>query len=1131
MAGFVHLHVHSAYSLLDGAGRIEELVRRAKSLGMPAVALTDHGVMYGAVDFYKAAQAYDIKPLLGCEVYVAPRTRHDRTARVDDRLNHLVLIAENEQGYGNLMALVSRAFTEGFYYKPRVDKELLAEHKDGLIALSGCLAGEIPEHLLASNEAGALKAAGTYCDLFGPDSFFLELQDQNLPDQPRLNRELLNLAKRLNIKVVATNDVHYLQREDAVYHDLLLCIQTGKSVHQADRMRFPTDEFYFKSEAEMAQIFSAIPQALTNTVAIAERCQVKLKLGQVLLPKFPVPEGLSAEAYLERLCWEGLIRRYQQAAAQAQERLQYELNIIGKMGFASYFLIVWDFVRFAREHDISVGPGRGSAAGSLVAYTLGITDIDPLAHGLLFERFLNPERVSLPDIDIDFADNRRDEVIDYVKSTYGPDHVAQIITFGTMAARAAIRDVGRAYDYTYSDVDRVAKLVPAEPGVSLAGALTSSRELADLYQREEWVRRLVDAAQKLEGLPRHASTHAAGVVISARPLIEHVPLQQTADGIITTQYPWETIEEIGLLKMDFLGLRTLTVIQETRRLVQEKRGRAQERAAMPLDDKATYELLASGNTFGVFQLESPGMRALIRELKPVGINDLTALVALYRPGPLGSGMAEDFIARRHGRKEVRYLHPLLKPILAETYGVILYQEQVMQIASRLAGFTLGQADMLRRAMGKKKPEVLAGERQRFVAGAQEKGVEAEIASRVFDLMEYFAGYGFNKSHSAAYAMLAYETAYLKANYQAEFMAALLTSIMDDTDKVALYCEECRRLGLKVLPPEVNSSAVDFSVDNGQIRFGLAAIKNVGRGAAQTVVREREKGGLFQSLVDLCQRVDLGSISKRALESMIKAGATCTLGGNRAQQLAILDGAVEVGQAYQRQQQSGQGLLWDLPPASVQVPMPNLAEIQTEVKLAWEKEALGLYLSGHPLAEKADLLRQVVTAWSNELAEILPDTPVVMGGIASNWKEITTRKGEPMAFLTVEDMTGSFEAVVFPHIFAGSRWLQRDQLILIKGRAADHNEELPKVLVDKLLPLAAAQALYLRLTASTQIDIRELQAEIAPYPGDSPVFVLFAHDRRLLRWDRRYNVRLCEDLLARLRQLLGADNVAVKTRNI
>ncbi|HKM40196.1 MAG TPA: DNA polymerase III subunit alpha [bacterium] len=1131
MSNFVHLHVHSAYSLLDGAGRIEELVLRAKELGMPALALTDHGVMYGAVDFYKTAKAHGIKPLVGCEVYVAPRTRHHRRSKVDDRLNHLVLLAKNEQGYGNLMALTSRGFTEGFYYKPRVDKELLAQYSGGLIALSGCMAGEVPRFLLTGSENKAYQAASNYKDIFGAENFFLELQDHHLPEQDKLNRDLVTLAKDLNIQVVATNDVHYLKREDALYHDLLLCIQTGKSVHDVDRLRFPNDEFYFKSQPEMVRLFRTVPEALTNTMAIAERCQIELKLGQKLVPEFPVPEGQSSDTYLEKLCWQGLRRRYQQLTPSMMERLQNELNTIRSMGIASYFLIVWDFVRFAREHDILVGPGRGSAAGSLVAYVLGITNIDPLAHGLLFERFLNPERVSMPDIDIDFADNHRDRVIEYVKKTYGSDHVAQIITFGTMAARAAIRDVGRAYAFPYNDVDRIAKLVPLELGVNLAEALAASNELATLYEQEEWVQYLLDGAQKLEGLPRHASTHAAGIVISTRPLTEYIPLQKTADGIITTQYSWETIEDIGLLKMDFLGLRTLTVIQETWKLVKRTQGLEQNQAELPLDDKATYDLLASGNTFGVFQLESPGMRALIRDLKPVEINDLIALVALYRPGPLGSGMTDDYVARRHGLKEVRYLHPLLEPILAETYGVIVYQEQVMQIASKLAGFTLGQADMLRRAMGKKRPEALAAERHRFIVGAQKNNIKTEIANQIFDLMEHFAGYGFNKSHSAAYAMLAYETAYLKANRQPEFMAALMTSIMDDTDKVALYCEECRRLGLKVLPPDINASSVNFSVDDGKIRFGLAAIKNVGQAAMKHVVRERNERGSFKSLQDLCQRIDLSCVSKRALENMIKAGATRTLAGNQAQQLAILEQALEVGQIYQQEQQSGQGVLWDLAPVSMDIQLPDLPDVQPEIILAWEKEVLGFYLSGHPLVPKAALLRETITAWSNELVGMEPQTPVTVGGIVTACKKIRTRTGEPMSFLTVEDMTGGFEAVIFPHVYASNRWLQPDKMIVAKGRIAEQSEELPKVLVDNVLPLAAVQALYLRLAPEVEVKAEELQTKVARFPGDSPVFLLFAQDQRLIRWDSRYNVRLCDELLTILKEIMGKENVAVKLRKI
>lgn len=1132
-AEFVHLHVHSAYSLLDGAGRIGDLVEAARRYQMPALALTDHGVMYGCVEMYKAARAAGLKPILGCEVYVAPRTLRDRTPRVDDNLAHLVLLAADVRGYRNLMALVSRAFLEGFYYKPRVDKELLAEYSGGLVALSSCLAGEVPARLLAGDEEGARQVAGQYRDIFGAGNFYLELQDQNLPQQPELNAALIRLARRTGLPLVATNDVHYVRPEDAAAHDILLCIQTGKSVHDPNRLRFPTEEFYFKSPQEMAALFAEVPGALANTLNIAERCNVELELGKLHLPEFPLPAGKSAPAYLEELCRAGLKRRYGTPDRRAEERLRAELDIIERMGYSSYFLIVWDFVRFARERGILVGPGRGSAAGSLVAYALGITDIDPLEHGLLFERFLNPERVSMPDIDIDFADDRRDEVIEYVTATYGADRVAQIITFGTMAARAAIRDAGRAFDLSYSDVDRIAKLVPAELGVSLESALAASPELADLYAREEWVTKLIDTARKLEGLPRHASTHAAGVVISARPLVEYVPLQRMGEGGVTTQYPWETIEEIGLLKMDFLGLRTLSVLAGTVRLVKEGRGEEVKLDRLPLDDGPTYDLLASGATSGVFQLESPGMRALIQELKPTELSDLTALVALYRPGPLGSGMVEDFIARKHGQKAAEYLHSLLEPILKETYGVILYQEQVMEIASRLAGFTLGQADLLRRAMGKKKPEVLAAQRERFLAGAAGQGIPRDTAERVFDLMEYFAGYGFNKSHSAAYAVLAYQTAYLKAHYPAEYMAALLTSIMEDSDKVALYCEECRRLGLEVLPPDVNRSQVDFTVDAGRIRFGLAAVKNAGRAAMAGIVTARRQGGPFRSLTDLCRRIDLRTVNKRTLESLIKAGATASLGGTRTQQLAMLEEVLEAAQAYQRERASGQGLLWDLLPVEEEsTPLPELPEVEPAQLLAWEKETLGLYLSGHPLAAQAELLREATTAESSELGELPEGAPVVVGGLITAVKKITTRKGEPMAFLTLEDLTGMLEVVVFPRTFAAARsLLQADSLALVRGRVARREEGAAKVLADEVVPLGAAKELYLRLAGGEGDALLAVERELRASPGESPVYLFYPEEKRLVRLNPELNTSLSEGLVARLKELLGAENVVVKAKKL
>ncbi|NLY51229.1 MAG: DNA polymerase III subunit alpha [Firmicutes bacterium] len=1131
-ADFVHLHVHSAFSLLDGCSRITDLVATAKDYDMPALALTDHGVMYGSIEFYKAARDAGIKPIIGCEVYVAPRSRQDRTPRVDDELAHLVLLATNQEGYRNLLNLVSRAYLEGFYYKPRVDKELLSQFSAGLIALSSCLAGEVPARLLEGDEEGARRVAGFYRDIFGRDNFYLELQDQNLPSQPELNAALVRLGQALDLPVVATNDVHYVRQQDATAHDILLCLQTGKSVQDPNRLRFPTQEFYLKSPQEMRHLFREVPQALKSTLQIADQCELEIPLGGLHLPEFPLPPGETPEGYLRRLCLEGLERRYTVPGKHERERLDYELSVIQRMGYTSYFLIVWDLVRFAHEKGILVGPGRGSAAGSLVAYTLGITDIDPLASGLLFERFLNPERVSMPDIDIDFADDRRDEVIEYVTQTYGADHVAQIITFGTMAARAAIRDAGRAYDLPYGDVDRIAKLVPTELGISLEHALQSSQELADLYQREEWVRQLIDTARSMEGLPRHASTHAAGVVISPRPLMEYVPLQKIAEGGVTTQYPWETIEEIGLLKMDFLGLRTLTVLGETVRLVQENRGEKVDLSRLPLDDAATYELLSSGATSGVFQLESPGMRALIKELKPSELSDLTALVALYRPGPLGSGMVEDFIARKHGAKPVEYLHPLLEPILNETYGVILYQEQVMQIASRLAGFTLGQADLLRRAMGKKKPEVIAAQRERFLAGTGAQGVPRDVAERVFELMEYFAGYGFNKSHSAAYGLLAYQTAYLKAHYPAEYMAALLTSIMDDSDKVALYAEDCRRQGLTVLPPDVNRSQINFSVENGRIRFGLAAVKNAGRSAMAAIVAAREEGGPFRSLQDFCRRVDLRSINKRTLESLIKAGALSSLPGNRAQHLAVMDAVVREAQAYQSQRASGQGTLLDLMPDNArEAPLPELLEVQKAELLAWEKEALGFYLTGHPLADKVELLRQVSTVQSNELTELEDAARVVMGGLVTGLKRIRTNKGETMAFVTLEDLTGSLEVVVFPRTYAQSKSiLQPDALIVVRGRVSKREEEAPKILADEALPLDGTRELYLRLTEDA-MDLCRIEDELKVFPGLSPVFLFYPAERRLVRLGPQLSVSLQEGLIERLKALLGEENVAVKVKNL
>lgn len=1122
---FVHLHVHSEYSLLDGAARLEELVEAAASLGMPALALTDHGVMYGVVDFYKAAKARGIKPILGCEVYVAPRSRFDREPHRDNFQYHLVLLAENEVGYRNLMALVSAAYLEGFYYKPRVDKELLARHREGLIALSSCLAGEIPTLLLNDQEEKAFEVASWYREVFGPSGFFLELQDQGLPGQSKVNAGLINLARKLGIALVATNDVHYVRRDQARLQDVLLCIQTGKTLQEEQRLRFITPEFYLKSRAEMEELFGEVPEALDNTLEIAERCSFDFEFGRLHLPEYRMPPGETPSSYLRRLCYEGLKKRYSPPTREARERLEHELNIIERMGYQGYFLIVWDLVNFARKRGIPVGPGRGSAAGSLVAYCLGITNIDPLRYNLLFERFLNPERVSMPDIDIDFCFERRDEVIEYVRQKYGEDHVAQIITFGTMAARAAVRDVGRVLGWPVAEVDRIAKLVPAELGITLDRALEVSPELRGLYQNSSRVRELLDTARAVEGLPRHASIHAAGLVITPEPLVHYIPLQKTGDAI-TTQFPMQTVEELGLLKMDLLGLRTLTVIGHTVEMLR-KQGKEIDIDNLPLDDRKTYELLSTGESTGIFQLESSGMRSLLRSLKPERMEDIIALVALYRPGPLGSGMVEDFIQRKHGLVPVTYPHPDLEPVLKETYGVILYQEQVMQIAHLMAGYTLGQADELRRAMGKKKPEEMARHRNQFIEGATKKGYDPGLAAHIFDLMEYFAGYGFNKSHSAAYALVAYQTAYLKAHHPVEFMAALLSSVSQHLEKVAPYLEECRRLGIEVLPPDINESGVDFSVGDGHIRFGLAAIKNVGRAAVEAILAAREAGGPFTSLADFCRRVDLQVVNRRVLESLIRCGAFDSLGKGRKPLLEALDACIEAASQAQSDRKKGQVSLLDMVGATLEdPPLPEVPEFSQEEILAMEKELLGFYLSGHPLEPYAKSLHRLTTHTLARLTELADGTPVVVGGVLVGFRKVITRRGEPMAYLVLEDFGGQVEVLVFPRVYERCRdWLFKDQVLLVEGRV-DREEEEVKVLADHLerLPKDEIPSLYLKIEEGR--GLKELQMVLAAHPGPHPVYFYFPEKRRRLLAKRKYWVTLAPPLLKKLVDILGQDRVKV-----
>ncbi|WP_018702481.1 DNA polymerase III subunit alpha [Anaeromusa acidaminophila] len=1125
---FTHLHVHTEYSLLDGASRIKNLVARAKELGMTSLAITDHGTMYGVVDFYKEAKKQGIHPVIGCEVYVAPRSRQEKASVDGEYAYHLVLLAENEVGYRNLVELVSKGYCEGFYYKPRIDHEILATYKEGIIALSACLAGEIPAALLRGQEEKAESLAREYLELFGPEHFYMELQDHGMPEQKELNPLLAALAAKLGISLVATNDLHYVEKKDSESHDVLMCIQMGKTVDEEGRMRFPSDEFYLKSGEEMAALFNAYPAALANTCRIAERCQVDFDFEHFHLPQFPLPEGTTADAYLAQLCEERLPRRYAEETAEVRERLQYELGVIKQMGYSSYFLIVWDFINYAKEQKIAVGPGRGSAAGSIVAFLLGITDIDPLRYGLLFERFLNPERVSMPDIDIDFCYVRRGEVIDYVSRRYGSDRVAQIITFGTMAAKAAIRDVGRALNLSYSEVDRIAKMVPGELGITLKRALETSPPLREAYEGEETVRKLLDLAMALEGLPRHASTHAAGLVIAKEPLTHLVPLQHSSEGFLTTQYDKDRVEEIGLLKMDLLGLRTLTVIGDTLELAAKNRGVQVDLETIPLDDAATCAMLASGDTAGVFQVESSGMTNLVKELRPERFEDLIPLVALYRPGPLGSGMVTDFINGRHGRKEVTYMHPWLEPILKDTFGVILYQEQVMQIASTLAGFSLGQADLLRRAMGKKKHSVLEAQKENFLKGAAAKGLDTSLAKDVFELMSHFADYGFNKSHSAAYALVTYQTAYLKAHFPHEFMAATLTSIMGASDKVGHYIEECRRMGIAVLPPDVNASESRFSVDGDAIRFGLSAVKNVGEGAIESVMAARAAEGPFASLVDFCSRVDMRLVNKRVMESLIKCGAFDSTGAKRSQLLAVLDRAVDVGAGCQRDAQSGQlGLFGEEELAETcSLELPDLPELPMPQLIALEKEMTGFYITGHPLEPFRQQLASL-TSLEELQAQPADGKKIRIGGMVAAAKRISTRNGDMMCFVALEDFTRQMEVVVFPRVFHQSMpLLVPDTPVIVQGKVSV-SEEGVKVLAERISLLTEQPnevRLQLRKEQETPSVFEALRAVFSRNHGSCRVLLHLVDSRRVITTEERFWIEATPQTLEELERVLGTGSV-------
>lgn len=1129
---FVHLHVHTEYSLLDGASRIGSLVKRAKELNMPAIAITDHGTMYGIVDFYKQAKKQGIKPIIGCEVYVAPRSRRERNMVEGEAYYHLVLLAETDEGYRNLIELVSRGNTEGFYYKPRVDKELLSQYSKGLICLSACIAGEIPSWLLKDNITVAEALIQEYIDIFGKDNFFLEIQDHGIPEQKKVNKLLIEMSRKFDVGLVATNDLHYINKQDAECHDVLLCIQMGKTVDDTARMKFFSDEFYLKDFDEMAQLFGAYPEALANTCRIAERCNVTLDFGNLYLPEFPVPGGLTANDYLEKLCRDHLKERYSEVTPEINDRLVFELGVIMKMDYSGYFLIVWDFINYARQQEIPVGPGRGSAAGSIVAYLLGITNIDPIAYGLLFERFLNPERVTMPDIDIDFCYVNRGKIIEYVSDRYGADRVAQIITFGTMAAKGAIRDVGRALNMPYGEVDRIAKMVPNELGITLRRALEISSDFRAAYENEPAVGKLLDLAMAVEGLPRHASTHAAGLVISKEPLTHYVPLQNSAEGFLTTQYDKDKVEELGLLKMDLLGLRTLTVIGDTIKLVQKSRGIKIDIDHIPLDDPKVSAMLTNGDTAGVFQLESSGITTLVKDLRPECFADLIPLVALYRPGPLGSGMVEDFINGRHGKKTVTYVHPLLEPILCDTFGVILYQEQVMQIASVMAGFSLGQADLLRRAMGKKKHDVLDAQRENFLQGASERGIERKMAGEIFDLMAHFADYGFNKSHSAAYALVAYQTAYLKANYPQEFMAALLSSVMGTNEKIGSYIETCRQMGIDVLPPDINASQSSFSVDGNGIRFGLAAVKNVGENAIQNMVVTRDANGKFESLVDLCTKVDMRLINKRVIESLIKCGAFDSLGAKRSQLLAVLERAIDMAAVRQRDKVSGQiGLFGEetLNDAD-EISLPDIPEIPKEQMLVLEKEITGFYVTGHPLDAYRDKMNSFTPLIELVTGEYGDGKNIKVAGLIISAKRITTRNGGMMCFIALEDFTEQIEVVIFPKTFDKfNKILLPDTPVRVSGRLS-MSEDKAKVIADDIQLLGDPQNLEVRLKISKMQEsgdiFDKLKQTFRKFPGSSVVFLHLIDSRRVIKTEQQFWIRPTPEAIEALETIIGKGQVTV-----
>ncbi|MFH0763086.1 MAG: DNA polymerase III subunit alpha [Candidatus Omnitrophota bacterium] len=1096
---FIHLHLHTQYSLLDGACRIPEILKTAQQHKMDSLAITDHGNMFGAIDFYFEAIKAGIKPIIGSEVYLAPGSRLEKaSSTINEAAYHFILLVRDETGYQNLMKLVSIGYLEGFYYRPRIDKDVLAEYSKGLIGLSACLKGEIPSLLQQKRFNDALKTADTYQNILGKGNFYLELQSNGISEQDGVNQGLIKISRQLNIPLVATNDVHYLSRDRAAAHEALLCIQTQTTLDDPNRMRFQTDEFYFKSPQEMINAFKDFPEAISNTREIAGRCNLELDFSKVHLPKYTPPAGRDKEEFLKELCRQGLQEKIERVTPEISQRLEHELKLIKDMGFISYFLIVWDFIHYAKSKSIPVGPGRGSAAGSLVSYLLGITDLNPLKYGLLFERFLNPERLSLPDIDIDFCYERRQEVIDYVTAKYGRENVAQIITFGTMQARAVIRDVGRVMAMSYADVDRLAKMIPPDPSINLREALESETELKTLYKNDPQITKLINIALSLEGLNRHASVHAAGVVIADKPLDNYMPLFKTGDEQVTSGYSMGILEKIGLLKVDFLGLRTLTVIDQAVKLIQVTQGKVVDINKLPLDDAKAYKLLASAQTMGVFQLESSGMRDLLKKLEPNRFEDLIALLALYRPGPIGSGMLNDFIQRKHNRVPIKYDHKRLEGILKETYGIIVYQEQIMQIASDMAGFSLAHADLLRRAMSKKIPEVMEKERNNFVSGCSKNSISLSVANKIFDLIEYFSGYGFNRSHSAAYALISYRTSYLKANYPVEFMTALLTSERDNTDKIVEYVNESARMGLEVLPPDINESEGLFkAMDQKTIRFGLLAVKNVGRGAAESIVSARKKEK-FSSLEGLCQQIDLRLANRKVLEALIKCGALDTFSMPRAQMVAALDMVLEGASRAQREKAKGQISFFD--PAFAQngfkktaTNIPHIKEWPEPQLLAFEKDMLGFYVSGHPLARYARQLRRFSASSIAQLSEHKDQDEIKIVALIAKIKQTATRaKQEKMAIIKLEDLSGMIEGLVFPRAYQKVyRYLLLNTVVLVRG-SLDLKEDTPKILINDLFPVdeiyKLVTAMNINLSGVRENIFESLKGLLAAFRGQVPIYL-------------------------------------------